>query len=299
MYTHTVYTCTVAVNSVGVAMLLCGVCFHRHQQRYRHLANLTTPPHNADRGRHEKTSVSFTAHPPLVTASPTSHSPTTLTRGTPSHTSHPPTNLQELHNPLETTGMDWGLTYSPVLFHRGSGMWTEAEVEWDGDSDMSENVFPETFPQPMTSPLSTGTSCHSDTFSEVETSPDRVKRENPLSLRTSRGRSYSAIVPGQLPRHHSGRGHGHIQRASTGSGRGLPNVGGAMAGSPSRYRRACESYTCTEFCLCEWLCLVCIVRMACRHMGIPAVCVWMWMYMYVCVHVDVHVHVCVCVCVWI
>lgn len=127
--------------------------------------------------------------------------------------------------------MDWGHKYSPALFHKRSGIEIgsmESAVEWNGDSDI-DNVFPETLPQDG--------SCHSDMMTS-----SGVKRGSPLSLRPARGRSYSAVLPGQsLQRHHhSGCGHGAIcsQTASTGSGRGLPVVG--VAGSPLRCRTACE-----------------------------------------------------------
>lgn len=180
--------------------------------------NLEATPTTAGHGR--RFSESFVHHPPLVTT-PTS--------------SHPPS---EPHPLLESAGMAWGLSYSPVLFHKEVvGM--ESGLESDGDSD---NVFPET---PMMSSPGNLTSFHSDAFSEVVTSPSGVKRENPHSSRVARGRSYSAIVPGHGQRHHSGRGHGSIrsQTASCESGCGLPGVGVVNPGSPLRYRASCESHS--------------------------------------------------------
>ena len=218
---------------------------YRCQQRYHRLASLTTPIHvttptssqsnrrNGSAGStRRRISDSFTTHPPLVT-SPTSHSPT-VTRVTPSH---PPSTTVEPHPPLESIGTDWGLTYSPVLIHKGSGTGVGSiGMEWDGDSDNSENVFPET----SLNMADNDTSYHSEAFTEVTTLSVGVKREKPLSLRPARGRSYSAVIPGQEPRRQSGCGHGTF-RSSTGSGWSQPWVGGGMTGSPLRHRTTCES----------------------------------------------------------
>ena len=107
-------------------------------------------------------------------------------------------------------------------------------AEWDRDSDSSENVFPETPPQQTTASPGNDRSRHSD---GIGVSSVGVKR-----LRPGRGRSYSAVVPGQVPRSPNGHGHGtsRSQTASVGSGRGLPEVGVAITGSPLRHRTPCE-----------------------------------------------------------
>ena len=182
---------------------------------------------------HWRISESFTTHPPLIT-SPTSHSPS-ITKVTPTHHPHSPNTASEPHPPSQPLGTDWGLTYSPALFHKvsGTGMGSiETGVEWDGDSDISENVFPETPSQQMTSSPGIDRSCHSDASLESAASSVVVKR-----LRPGRGRSHSAVVPGQVPRSLSGRGHGtnRSQTVSVGSGWDV-----TITGSPLRHRTPCE-----------------------------------------------------------
>lgn len=122
-------------------------------------------------------------------------------------------------------------------------MESKSGLDWDGESD-SENVFPETTTQAPPNMASNDMSFYDDVLTEAMTSSAGVKRENPSMSRPARGRSYSAIIPGQmpLPRHLSGgRGHGtaRSQTASTGSGRSLP---GMDAGSPLRHRATCKLY---------------------------------------------------------
>ena len=202
--------------------------------------SLTTPtnleatptPRVGSAGRSsQRGSETFLHHPPIVTSPTSSHSPssTIVTRTTPSF----PHRTLEPHPPPESAGMEWGLNYSPVLFHKEVGG-MESRLEWDGDSD---NVFPD---NQMTSSPGNLTGFHGD--APLEASPLGVKRESPYSSKVARGRSYSAVVPGHAQRHHSGRGHGNVrsQTASCESGRGLPGVGVVFPGSPLRYRTSCE-----------------------------------------------------------
>ena len=113
----------------------------------------------------------------------------------------------------------------------------ESGLDWDGESDSSENVFPEPTQDPPNM-ASNNMSFYGDDISAS------VRRENP-SARPARGRSQSAVVPGQMPplRYlNGGRGHGAIrsQTASTGSGRSLPGVGVTLTGSPLRHRTTCK-----------------------------------------------------------
>jgi serine/threonine protein kinase len=210
----------------------------RHRQRYHHLMSLTTPtnleatptPRVGSAGRSSQGgSETFLHHPPLVTSPTSSHSPS-VTRTTPSF----PHRALEPHPPPERAGMEWGLNYSPVLFHKEVGG-MESRLEWDGDSD---NVFPE---NQMTSSPGNLTGFHGNASSEA--SPVGVKRESPYLSKVARGRSYSAVVPGHTQRHHSGRGHGNVrsQTASCESGRGLLGVGVVIPGSPLRYRTSSSS----------------------------------------------------------
>lgn len=126
--------------------------------------------------------------------------------------------------------MEWGLSYSPTLFRKGSEMGVgsmESGPDWDGESDSSENVFPEPLQDPPNM-AANNMSFYGD-----------VPRENPSTLRPARGRSYSAVVPGYT---NGGRSHRAVrsQTASTGSGWSLPGVGGALTGSPLRHRTTCK-----------------------------------------------------------
>lgn len=134
--------------------------------------------------------------------------------------------------------MEWGLSYSPTLFHKCSAGSMESGLDWDGESDSSENVFPE----PTQDPPNMATNNMSFYGDELSAG---VQRENPSVFRLARGRSHSAVVPGQMPplRYlNGGRGHGAVrsQTASTGSGRSLPGVGVALTGSPLRHRTTCK-----------------------------------------------------------
>ena len=207
----------------GSDLTNCGIAclFNRHQQRYHQLVSQATPTSQEATPTYRRgSSAGSSRRRPSESLISTSSPNSPFTRSTPHRILN--TSL-EPHPPI---GMDWGLEYSPVLFHRGVGS-MESGLEWDGDT--SENVFPE---QPMTSSPGNITSFHGDAFSA--TPSVGVKRESPRSSRLARGRSYSAVIP----RHHSGRGH---SSSVSESGRSLPGGGVVKPESPLRYRASCKA----------------------------------------------------------
>ena len=99
-----------------------------------------------------------------------------------------------------------------------------------------ESVYPETLPQ-LTNQIASADDLHG--LGVATTSSPVIGRDNPLRYRPARGRSQSAVTPGQLRGSLSGRGS-LLPLATYSGGWGLPQVGVASSGSPLRHRTSCE-----------------------------------------------------------